>query len=642
MNRQRRFRIGKYGYAGIGFAVLLAVGLTSWMSLVSSASPIATFEEQPTDLVIHEWGTFLGMSGSDGTALDGMYHEEHALPSFVHARSRDQLRLPAVFLKGETPVIYFYTQKPQSVRLGVGFPKGVWTQWYPQALRVEPSLVQQAQAPDRIRDGRICWAVDLIPASVAEARRQSRSGDIPALPPTNADALWHFARDVDAAYVQCVNNAHEPPAAEYERFLFYRGLGEARLPLRLDASSGGTLTLDSDPTIGDGVRHVFVLRVEKGRAAYRYLPIVRSGQTVANVIPSPDETKPLKVFTKTIAADLASRLEASGLYAKEARAMVNTWTTSYFQTDGIRVLFVLPQRWTDSFIPMSVTPRPKQVVRVMVGRLELLSREREQLAEAAIKSLASADATRRSEAYSFLAEQGRYVEPMIRRVFRTTHDDKVQRLCLRLLKTEFVTDLRAAVHNAADGKRLTIDPLLLRAHLARLLREIGLEQEARAEGVAILGELEGTDSATRANNALPPQRKEARAAALEATGIDRAAAAVYADCVGQFVSTMQGDFNPETVSWCRDWWVGRGYGKSVVRSGEAEQVALQLQLRLAGTEFSPLAGDVRRCRLLLAYLYEARGAQEMADRIWSSLSPAAPAGTISANGPGVADRTVAR
>ena len=26
------------------------------------------------DLVVHEWGTFLAMSGSDGIALDGMYH----------------------------------------------------------------------------------------------------------------------------------------------------------------------------------------------------------------------------------------------------------------------------------------------------------------------------------------------------------------------------------------------------------------------------------------------------------------------------------------------------------------------------------------------------------------------------------------
>jgi hypothetical protein len=61
-------------------------------------------------------GTLLAMNGSDGISLDGMYHEEHALPSFVHARSKDQLRLPMSRSKMETPVIYFYT--PQVRRVG--------------------------------------------------------------------------------------------------------------------------------------------------------------------------------------------------------------------------------------------------------------------------------------------------------------------------------------------------------------------------------------------------------------------------------------------------------------------------------------------------------------------------------------------
>ena len=74
------------------------------------------------------------------------------------------------------------------------------------------------------------------------------------------------------------------------------------------------------------------------------------------MIPSMDKAQPLAEFTRTIADALAARLAESGLYAKEARAMVNTWTTSYFQTEGVRVLFVLPQSWTDAFIPMTIAP----------------------------------------------------------------------------------------------------------------------------------------------------------------------------------------------------------------------------------------------------------------------------------------------
>ena len=111
------------------------------------------------------------------------------------------------------------------------------------------------------------------------------------------------------------------------------------------------------------------------------------------MIPSMAEALPLADFTRAIADDLAGRLTESGLYAKEARAMVNTWTASYFQADGIRALFVLPQSWTDAFIPMTVSPQPKKIVRVMVGRLELLTADRERLAEDAVHDLASAEST---------------------------------------------------------------------------------------------------------------------------------------------------------------------------------------------------------------------------------------------------------
>src|SRR5262245_34599180 len=146
-----QFRSLQLGMAGLGTA-LLATSLL-WASVAPTAvsppgsplSPPAEAKPEPDpepDLVIHEWGTFLGMSGSDGSALDGMYHEEHALPAFVHTRSRDQLRLRSAILKGETPVIYFYTSRSQKLRVTVRFPRGVWTQWYPQANIAGPQFSQ--------------------------------------------------------------------------------------------------------------------------------------------------------------------------------------------------------------------------------------------------------------------------------------------------------------------------------------------------------------------------------------------------------------------------------------------------------------------------------------------------------------------
>src|SRR5262245_58849308 len=101
----------------------------------------AQTSDEATDLIVHEWGTFLAMQGSDGVALEGMYHEEHALPDFVHSRGRDQLHISSARMKGETPVVYFYTKNRQNVSLHVGFPDGIWTQWYPQASYAAPGLV---------------------------------------------------------------------------------------------------------------------------------------------------------------------------------------------------------------------------------------------------------------------------------------------------------------------------------------------------------------------------------------------------------------------------------------------------------------------------------------------------------------------
>src|SRR5262245_59378967 len=162
----------------------------------------------PGGLVVHEWGTFLTMNGSDGVTLDGMYHEEHALPAFVHARSRDELRLRASNLKGEPPVVYFYTGEPRRVRFEGGFPGGLGTQWYPQADCVGPSLTQTGSLP-RARNGRIGWTVDVVPPTNAR----------PPLPETPVDALWQYTRDVDAAYVRTVDATRHGAPKEWERFL---------------------------------------------------------------------------------------------------------------------------------------------------------------------------------------------------------------------------------------------------------------------------------------------------------------------------------------------------------------------------------------------------------------------------------------
>ena len=92
------------------------------------------------DLIVHEWGTFTSMQGSDGITLEGLHHEEEALPPFVqnYAKATGDVVRDGLMKKGiradivhvtekmETPVTYFYTAHPQKVRAKVVFNCGLF------------------------------------------------------------------------------------------------------------------------------------------------------------------------------------------------------------------------------------------------------------------------------------------------------------------------------------------------------------------------------------------------------------------------------------------------------------------------------------------------------------------------------------
>src|SRR5205085_527273 len=102
----------------------------------------------------------------------------------------------------------------------------------------------------------------------------------------------------------------------------------------------------------------------------------------------------------------ADSLVRSGLYPKEAQAMVDTWETSYFRNDGLRLLSVLPRPAVDATIPIRITPEPRELVRVMVGRVEVLTPDAEGQLEKTLAALGSKDAQERDAATAALNRFG--------------------------------------------------------------------------------------------------------------------------------------------------------------------------------------------------------------------------------------------
>ena len=126
------------------FSLGLLTAVVGGSGLLIAAKPASTY-------VAHEWGTFTSVQGGDGVLLDWRPLETSRLPKFVYDWSHPGLnRQRAINLtKGgmialqrmETPVIYFYSEKEQTVDVSVQFPQGSITEWYPQSLQIGPSTV---------------------------------------------------------------------------------------------------------------------------------------------------------------------------------------------------------------------------------------------------------------------------------------------------------------------------------------------------------------------------------------------------------------------------------------------------------------------------------------------------------------------
>src|SRR5262249_36310690 len=103
----------------------IAAAMAVTMSIAIAATGISSpgrSQAASGKLVVHEWGTFLGVQGSDGTTLGGMVASEESLPAFVESRSFDTWDRISLTSKMETPVTYFYTDKPMTAHVKVDMP----------------------------------------------------------------------------------------------------------------------------------------------------------------------------------------------------------------------------------------------------------------------------------------------------------------------------------------------------------------------------------------------------------------------------------------------------------------------------------------------------------------------------------------
>ncbi len=323
--------------------------------------------------VAHEWGTFTSVQGADGVQLEWNPLIVSDLPKFVYDRNRPQhgvkagQAVPPVKLgfttlqRMETPVIYFYADREQTVDVTVNFPQGVVTEWYPQlsptiktkpeAMLIEPKMIRW----DKVR--------------VMPSKQYGSLAN--ALPVETSGSHYYAARETDADFLR-IGGGKWSAQEETEKFLFYRGVGNFRAPLTVSQSGDGeSITLQN--TGGEDLRHLFIYRVHQGRGKFLYVKQLSPGGSETVKLNPGQNLSSLPMLRADLARHLQQALVKEGLYEREASAMVKTWEDSWFAEQGLRVLYTLPGAWTDRILPLTLEPKPREVARVMVGRAELIT-----------------------------------------------------------------------------------------------------------------------------------------------------------------------------------------------------------------------------------------------------------------------------
>jgi hypothetical protein len=369
-----------------------------------------------SDITVHEWGTFTTVAGADGQAVQWRPLSGPAdLPCFVTALNPGSIKTDRDGVPGlkatvrmETPVLYFYSAREQTVRAKVEFLRGVISEWYPQA-NVPLAIPARTMASGF---GSIEWAdVKLTP------------GAKPNLPVDSGKSHYYAARETDAASLQV--------GSQQEKFLFYRGIANFPVPVSARVARDGTIAVKS---IGEHGIGTFIMFERRGnRLGYRIIHPHANETSVDRLA--------LTGSVESLREALRGLLVEQGLYPREAAAMLETWRDSWFE-DGARLFYLLPQATVDAILPLQIQPRPATITRVFVGRMEIVTHEIQTDVARAI----------RMNDRQMLRKYGRFLEPfssIAQAQLSETHDEGKIESAIRTIAAEHAAQPAACRAGAA-------------------------------------------------------------------------------------------------------------------------------------------------------------------------------------------------
>ncbi len=440
--------------ASLGAAINVGLSTAASPDLDSQAEETLVESADSDDLIVHEWGTFTSFSGSDGVKLEFRPLVDNDLPAFVNTirptfdRMLSKRSIRAI-QRMETPVTYFYTPVERDIAAKVEFPQGLLTEYYPPVRDIrlpqesvpDPTPYGDSLANIPLKDGMLDWGqIHLIPPKSLRApvedkelsRRIGRQVEQVMVEPARRFPHYFAARNTDAAIVQ-MRTGTAPNVVDYfEKFLFYRGVGNFELPLTLSEAEDDTFQLINAGD--DEIRSVFLVAVENKQLRFHRYDASAPHSTMTL---NPES---LSGEIESLSEAMTAALVDEGLYEKEARAMIACWRSSWFGEEGTRLLYMVPTSITEDLLPLQISPKPDEVVRVLVGRMEIMPKSEEQRILGLVRASAAMRPENptgkgefRSPSLKELLAMGRLAEPALVRVQNVTDNQQIREEAKRLI-----------------------------------------------------------------------------------------------------------------------------------------------------------------------------------------------------------------
>ena len=268
------------------------------------------------------------------------------------------------------------------------FPQGMLTEFYPPVRTMTPPLdLKRSRAV--LAGTSLDWGkLRITPASMAAGAN---------VPKVKGDGHYAHARATDAAIVRF---SDRPGEVHEENFLFYRGLGNFSLPVQMTAAKGDHFRLHNHS--GDPWRRV--PDPHRGRAFGLDVPERRQrpvDEAAARAVGGEDRQRAgegagrrgaVREGSPGDGEDVGNQLVRHGRHRHPAAV------------HGAAPL-------TDYLLPLRITPTPDETVRVLVGRIDILTPEQEAKLAAMLPHAGKADAISREEASRCGRWAGSYPRP---------------------------------------------------------------------------------------------------------------------------------------------------------------------------------------------------------------------------------------